>query len=49
MIYYPYLMQLLEKVVRLKLNIYLNENGYLGLRGLFRLRLDGTVEENFPD
>ena len=25
----------------------LNENGYLGLRGLFRLKLDGTVERTF--
>ena len=24
-----------------------NENGYLGLRGLFRLRVDGTVERTF--
>ena len=25
----------------------LNENGYLGLRGLFRLKYDGTVERTF--
>ena len=27
--------------------VFANENGYLGLRGLFRLRLDGTVERTF--
>ena len=25
----------------------LNKNGYLGLRGLFRLKFDGTVERTF--
>ena len=47
MIYYPYLMQLLESG-KIEIKYLLNENGYLGLRGLFRLKLDGTVK-NFSD
>ena len=31
----------------IKTQYLLNENGYLGLRGLFRLKLDGTVERTF--
>ena len=30
-----------------EIDYLLNENGYLGLRGLFRLKYDGTVEGHF--
>ena len=32
---------------KVEIKYLLNENGYLGLRGLFRLKLDGTVERTF--
>ena len=32
---------------KIEIKYLLNENGYLGLRGLFRLKLDGTVERTF--
>ena len=31
----------------LEIKYLLNQNGYLGLRGLFRLKIDGTVERTF--
>ena len=37
----------LEEHGQIESEYLLNESGYLGLRGLFRLKLNGTVERTF--
>ena len=45
------ILSLLSSVIKengeLKINYLLNENGYIGLRGLFRLKSNGIVERTF--
>ncbi len=45
------ILSLLSSVIKengeLKINYLLNENGYIGLRGLFRLKSNGLVERTF--
>ena len=47
------ILSLLSSVIKekgdLKVSYLLNENGYLGLRGLFRLKPNGIVERTFSN